>query len=130
VALAALYGTWSENIAYTGSIPHVFGSFLADLKVNPASRSISVDLAWFLLAAAVFMVREARRIGQRFVWVYIALSFLIAVSVMFPLYLMGREIRMASPPPAPKPSQALVAADILGLTAITALTLYLALWLH
>ena len=105
VALVALYGTWSQNLAYFGPGAAGGASFLADLRVNPASRSISIDIGFFLLAAAAFMVFEARRIGQRFVWIYIAFGFAIAISVTFPLFLLGRELRMASQAPVSPPSK-------------------------
>lgn len=130
VALIALYGTWSENLAYFAPGAAGGAGFLPDLKVNPASRSISIDIGFFLLAAAAFMVFEARRIGQRFVWVYIALGFAVAISVTFPLFLLGRELRMASSAPVTQPSAAMRALDLFGLALVTALTLYLAYWLH
>ena len=48
------------------------------------------------LAALVFMVVEARRTGVRFVWIYVVLSFVVAVSVTFPLFLLARERRLSS----------------------------------
>jgi len=42
------------------------------------------------------MIAEARRLGIRFVWVYIVLSLGIAVSVMFPLFLIARQIKLAA----------------------------------
>ena len=50
VAVAALYGTWSENLSYPPNA--VATQFLTDLRANPASRSISIDIGLFLLAAA------------------------------------------------------------------------------
>jgi len=130
IALAALYGTWSENLAYLEPGGHGGAAFLPDLKANPATRSISVDIGWFLFAAAVLMVLEARRIGLRFVWVYIAFAFAIAISVTFPLFLIAREVRMASRMPAPVVSPLVRALDFAGLTAVGALTAALAIWLH
>ena len=128
VALLALYGTWNQNLAYFGPGAAGGASFLPDLKVNPASRSISIDIAFFFLAAAVLMVREARRIGIRFVWAYILTGF--AISVSFPLFLLAREMRMASAAPAANPSQAIVALDLAGLVAMTAFALYSLVWFH
>lgn len=58
IAVAALIATWSQNVAYFQNIPDPvdgFGSFLTDTKVTPASRSITVDIVLFFLAAAIFM---------------------------------------------------------------------------
>jgi hypothetical protein len=62
--------------------------------VNPASRSITVDIVLFFLAAAILMVIEARKHNVRFVWAYILGGMLIAISVTFPLFLLARELRL------------------------------------
>jgi hypothetical protein len=129
IAVAALYGTWSENLQY-GAPATAGAQFLADLKVNPATRSISIDLSLFLLAASVWMVLEARHIGLRFVWAYVILAFLVAISVTFPLYLLAREMRLASSAPVAKPSRAVVVLDYAGLAIVTAVLGWLAVWLH
>ncbi|HTQ19312.1 DUF2834 domain-containing protein [Mycobacterium sp.] len=90
ISLAALVATWSQNVAYFDKPTR----FLLDSKVTPASRSLTVDLLLFLLAAAILMVLEARRHGVKFVWLYIAGGFAIAISVTFPLFLIARELRM------------------------------------
>ena len=93
IALVALVATWSQNIVFF----RAGGSFLGfweATKVNPASRSITVDIALFLLAAAILMVIEARKHGVKFVWAYILGGFLIAISVTFPLFLLARELRL------------------------------------
>jgi hypothetical protein len=130
VAVIALYGTWSQNLAYFGPGAAGGGGFLPDLRANPATRSISIDIGFFLLAAAVFMVFEARRIGQRLVWVYIALGFAIAISVTFPLFLLGRELRMASSAPVTPPSPLIRALDLAGLAALSILSLYFMVWIR
>jgi hypothetical protein len=93
IALVALVATWSQNILFfrTGGS---FMGFWEATKNNFASRSITVDIGLFLLAAAILMVIEARRVGVRFVWAYIIGGFLIAISVTFPLFLLARELRL------------------------------------
>jgi hypothetical protein len=83
-----------------------------------------------LLAASALMVREARRIGVRFVWAYIVFAFLIAVSVTFPLFLIARETRMAAPEPVGRLSRLTMALDTIGLAIVTAIVAALAVWLH
>lgn len=95
IAVAALVATWSQNVAYL----HVPGGFLAgflqDLNANAAARSITVDILLFFMAAAIFMVREARRLAIPYVWAYIVGGMLIAISVTFPLFLIARERKLA-----------------------------------
>jgi len=126
IALAALIATWSQNLAYFNSpadfIP-VLGLFLEDTRVNPAARSITVDIALLFLAAAIFMVIEARKHGMRAVWLYIAGGLFLAISVTFPLFLIARELKLAEP--AAKHVRAI---DIVLLAGFTALITGLSLW--
>lgn len=123
VALTALIMTWSQNLLYfTGPSPAGFGQYLLELKVNGAARSFTVDIGLFLLAATGLMVIEARKLGVRFVWLYILLGFAIAISVTFPLFLIAREMRLAktdTTPSSVKPT----ATDLLGLALVTAVVL-------
>ena len=97
IAAVALVATWSQNLAYfqgaagPGGFLGAFMAFIDDTRVNPASRSITVDIALFTLAGSAFMILEARRLGIRFVWAYILLGFLVAISVTFPLFMIARE---------------------------------------
>lgn len=116
IAVVALIATWSQNLAYRDH-PSGLSGFLPDLRVNPGARSITVDIALFFLAAAVFMVIEARRVGIPYVWAYIAGGLLIAISVTFPLFLIARERRLAA-----EGAPDLKAADAAGLAAIAVLT--------
>ncbi len=72
IAIAALIATWSQNAAYFDNPGGFLLDFLNDSKVTPASRSLTVDIVLFFLAAAILMVVEARKHGVRFVWAYIA----------------------------------------------------------
>jgi hypothetical protein len=93
IALVALVATWSQNILFLSSGGSFFG-FWEATKANPASRSVTVDIALLLLAVAILMVIEARKHGVKYVWAYILGGFLIAISVTFPLFLLARELRL------------------------------------
>jgi hypothetical protein len=95
IALVALIATWSQNVAYFGNPGGFLLDFLNDSRVTPASRSLTVDIVLFFLAAAILMVVEARKHGVKFVWLYIAGGFAIAISVTFPLFLIAREMRVS-----------------------------------
>lgn len=102
IALLALIGTWSHNVAYFHPGDGLAGFALAtarywpDTLTTPAGVSITVDIGLFLLAAAVLMVLEARRLGIRFVWLYVVLGLLVAISVTLPLFLIARERRLGA----------------------------------
>ena len=125
VSAAALWATWSQNLQLmTPGAGDPYTAFIEATRVNPASRSITVDVGFLLLAAAAFMVIEARRLGVRFVWLYIVFGFLIAISVTFPLFMIARELRLARSPNAPS-AWRLTASDIAGLALVTGVVLYL-----
>jgi hypothetical protein len=127
VALGALIATWSQNLAYFTSpadlIP-ALGAFVTELKVNPAARSVAADIALVFLAAAIFMVIEARKHGVRFVWAYILGGLFVAISVTFPLFLIARELRLAVPD-----ANHLRTIDVIPLAALSVFVAGLTIWL-
>jgi hypothetical protein len=114
IAAVALYGTWSQNLAYGPSLE----GFLPDSKVNPASRSLTIDIFMMALAASFLMVYEARRLGIRFVWLYVFFGVTVAISVTFPLFLIAREFALGREASSPR---ALAWYDYLGLVLMTGL---------
>ena len=120
IALAALAATWSQNLQYGGGGSAM--QYLFDLKASAASRSFTVDIGFFLLAGAVLMVAEARRLGVGWVWLYVIFGFIIAISVTFPLFLIARERRLAKVSPVDSALR-LTASDIVGLGLLTLVVL-------
>jgi hypothetical protein len=97
IAAGALVATWTQNLAFFAQSPDAgVAGFVAGGYANPAAASLTNDLLFLTLAAIVWMVVEARRHAIRFVWLYVALSFLVAISVTFPLFLIARERRLAA----------------------------------
>ncbi|HEY6560055.1 MAG TPA: DUF2834 domain-containing protein [Polyangiaceae bacterium] len=96
IAVLALIGTWSQNLAFyreTGSFSGL--SFIEACFANHAAASISIDILFFGLAAFIFMGIEAKRLNMRWFWLYVLLSFLIAVSVTFPVFMAVRQRHLA-----------------------------------
>lgn len=123
IAVIALIATWSQNFAYQSGALDIFSSFLRDMTVTPASRSISADIMLFFLAAAVLMVIEGRKHGVRLIWAYIVGGFFIAISVTFPLFLIARELRLPASD-APR----LAAKDTVLLAVLAVVLVGTALW--
>jgi hypothetical protein len=100
IALAALPATWINNITFmTQPNNNSFVDFIRAAYVNAAAASLSNDLFLLAAAACMFMVIEGRRVGVRYVWLYIALSPLIAISVTFPLFLLARHLKLSKEQP-------------------------------
>jgi len=92
IGLVALIGTWGNNVAYldlglVGATLH----FWQETLVNPASRSITVDILFLGLAVIIWMLLEARRLSMRWTWLYILAGLFIAISAAFPAFLIHRE---------------------------------------
>ncbi len=122
IALVALVATWSQNILFFRDGGNFFG-FWEATKANPASRSITVDIALLLLAVAILMVIEARRLGVKYVWAYILGGFMIAISVTFPLFLLARELRLEK-----SDATELRNVDSILLAALAGFTLAFTIW--
>jgi len=75
------------------------------------------------LSAVILMVIEARKHTVRFVWLYVVGSFFIAVSVMFPLFRIARELRMGASD-APR----LHRTDTILLAVVAVLTVAQTIW--
>lgn len=120
IALLALVGTWGNNVAYL-SLGFVGANtaFWQATLVNPASRSITVDLFFLGLAMFVWMVLEARRLGMRGVWLYLLFGMLVAISVTVPIFLINRERALAAREPS-SAAGTLSSPDIIGLVLVTA----------
>jgi hypothetical protein len=130
IALLALVGTCGNNVAYLSlGFVGATTTFWQETLVNPASRSITVDLFFLGLAVFVWMVLEARRLGMRGVWLYLLFGMLVAISVTVPIFLINRERALAQREPS-NAAGTLGVFDIAGLAAVTvAITAYTAVTL-
>ena len=99
IALLALPATWINNIAFMQQPNNSFMDFINAAYVNAAAASLSNDLLFIALAASICMAIEGKRVGVRFVWLYLVLSGVVAISVTFPLFLLARQIKIAQVQP-------------------------------
>jgi len=71
------------------------GNILDDVTANGAATFTVIDLLAVAFVALIFMVAEGRRLGMRFLWVYVVITFLVAISVSLPLFLIVRQVHLA-----------------------------------
>lgn len=93
-AVAALVGTqWAliRHLSDGGTLR----TFFTDPVVNPAATFLTLDALFVGAAAVVFMLVEGRRLRMRRLWVYVVLTFTVAVSVAFPVFLAVRQGHVA-----------------------------------
>ncbi len=57
---------------------------------------LTADLSVVAIASVVFMITEAKRVGVKRVWLYLALSGVTAMAFTFPLFLAMRERALAA----------------------------------
>jgi hypothetical protein len=95
-AIVALPATWINNIAFMTQPNNAsFGDFIRAVYINPAAASLTNDLLVVAGAASIFMFIEGRRLGIKYLWLYLVMSPLVAISVTFPLFLLARHIKLA-----------------------------------
>jgi hypothetical protein len=129
VASFALVTCWRQNLAFMSAediaLADGFVAFWPALLVNHATTSITVDIFLFGVAAATWMVLEARRTGMRFVWLYVVLGIFVAISVTFPIFLAARERRLFA---LAEPGPTATKGDIIGLSIFALPILAFAAW--
>ncbi|WP_329903464.1 DUF2834 domain-containing protein [Porphyromonas pogonae] len=60
------------------------------------ARSISADFIVVALTAIAFMIIEGMRVRMKYIWLFVIMSFLIAIAFAFPLFLFFRERKLRS----------------------------------
>ena len=70
-------------------------TFINENYVNNASASISNDLLVVVVAFLVWSFVESRRLSMSNWWVYVVLTFGVAIAFALPLFLLNRERRIS-----------------------------------
>ena len=70
-------------------------NYLAAWFGTPVDWVLSLDILIVAVAGSAFMIMEARKLGMKRVWLYIALSGVTAFAFTFPLFLAMRERKLA-----------------------------------
>ena len=94
VAVIGLIGTAWFNVRSV--ISPSGDSFLAAWFANASVSSLAWDLLAVASGASIFIILEGRRLGMRWPWAYVAVSFVTAVGFAFPLFLAVRERHLAT----------------------------------
>jgi Terpene cyclase DEP1 len=92
MAIAGIGLTWYFNIQFVlqqGGFS--FADYTHAINVNPAASSISIDIFAAAFTFVFWSFFEARKLGMRHWWIYIFLTFGIAMAFAFPLFLLMRE---------------------------------------
>ncbi|MBX3273387.1 MAG: DUF2834 domain-containing protein [Sandaracinaceae bacterium] len=98
-AIAGAGSTWWFNIAAfreigAGFTPQAF--VMVGFEGSAMLGSLAADFWVGSTVSLVWMVVEARRLGMRHVWAFVALTFGVAWAFSLPLFLFFRERRLES----------------------------------
>ena len=93
--LAVVALVWTQ-ILLVDHLRNGEGALLDNLTPNAAATFAAVDLLAVALVGVVFIVVEGRRLGVRLWWIYVVLSLAVAISVALPLFLIARQVTLAS----------------------------------
>ncbi|ARN75657.1 DUF2834 domain-containing protein [Oceanicoccus sagamiensis] len=98
LTVAGLVMPWYFNLQFMAQYGDGFNldQFIADSSLNAASKSLGWDLMVACIAGLCWMFFESRRLGLRFFWVYIVLTFGVAFAFAFPLFLFVRQGKLES----------------------------------
>ncbi len=88
LGLAGLAGTWTYNVLAIVQMRNFIGDWMDS---GPAVSSLTVDLLIAAVAGSILIIVEARRLGMKRGWLYVALSGVTAFAFTFPLFLAMRE---------------------------------------
>jgi hypothetical protein len=98
LALAALISTQLALLAFIRQSDNGgLSGFLDDAFATPAAAFMSLDVTFVAVVGLLFMLAEGWRLGMRRLWVYVLLAFGVAISVALPVFLLVRQLRLASP---------------------------------
>jgi len=99
LALVGAASTWSYNVAAMRELGDAFTpqAFVrVGFEGSPLLGSLASDFWVGSLASLIWMVSEGTRLRMKRIWVYVALTFVIAWAFALPLFLFMRERRIAS----------------------------------
>jgi len=96
LAIIGLCVTWYFNLQAMQDSGFSLVTFVSDNYVNPSSASIANDLFVVVLVFLFWSFYEARKLKMKCWWVYIPLTFIIAIAFAYPLFLLMRERKLNS----------------------------------
>lgn len=123
LSAVALWVSWSNFLPLIQKHGFVGATlvFWDLVRVNEAARFITTDAFVLGVLSCWWLLGEAKRLGMRSAWGYIAASLFIGISFAFPLFLVHRN-RLMARLETDRPTVRLSTFDKALMSAITALT--------
>jgi hypothetical protein len=95
LAIVGVCYTWYFNIQFylTEENTSIL-NYIAQTKTTFPARSFSADLMVVVFTFFAWYIPEARKLKMKYWWVFIPLTFLVAIAFAFPLFLYFRELKL------------------------------------
>jgi len=95
LTVVGLIATWYHLVPYViAQGGFSISQFVADINANQAAAAVTNDIMVVVVMFLFWSFIEARRLGMKHWWVYLLLTFTIALAVSFPLFMYQRERAM------------------------------------
>lgn len=100
MAIIGVIVTWYCNlhfIAENGGFSltqYLYDNYYANGKINMASASISNDIIVVAVVFFIWSYQEAKTLEMKNWWLYVVLTFGVAIAFSYPLFLLMRERRL------------------------------------
>jgi hypothetical protein len=92
MAIIGVGATWYFNVLfYLETADTSITNFIAQTVTTLPAKSISADISVVATTFLIWMVYEARKLKMKHWWLFIPLTFLIAIAFTFPIFLFFRE---------------------------------------
>ncbi|MBP2834127.1 DUF2834 domain-containing protein [Aquimarina sp. U1-2] len=105
LAVIGVCYTWYFNIQfYLTAEDTSLLNFIAQTKTTFPARSLSADLMIVVITFFAWYIPEAIQLKIKHWWVFIPLTFLVAIAFAFPLFLYVRQIKLDALQLRQKPS--------------------------
>jgi Protein of unknown function DUF2834 len=129
LGLLGLVGSWAQGWSYLGAgLLEGNVLFWRDAVANPAGTFLTVDILALGAALIAWMFAEGRRlgIGSSWLWGYLLLSVLVAISFALPMFLAHRHRRrrLVHPEQIGKPAT----VDWIGIGLVAAVAVVAAIY--
>ena len=95
MALIGISATWYFNVLfYLQTEDTSITNFIAQTVTTLPAKSISADISVVATTFLIWMIYEARKIKMKYWWLFLPLTFMIAIAFTFPLFLFFRERKL------------------------------------
>lgn len=105
LAIIGLIGTWYYNTQfYLSEEDTSLMKFIELTGTTFPAKSINIDISVVAVTFLAWYIPESLRLRMKFWWIFIPLTFLIALAFAFPLFLYFREKKLEESSQTPKPN--------------------------